>query len=188
MTKKASTIKSQDNITTLNPKIVELLRETVQESYQLEGKLDVENVEWQSRDGFMAYDHNRGGFSRLSYDRIDHLVGSGTKLTTEVKKWIDESYNDNYSEVLKNNPKLNENTDEFYNELDSSFCSEYDCLGYKVQILYNGNNMIDIVCGYTYDAPYFRGFDVITLQKQIKFKNYSDLKKKLAKLNTEESY
>jgi hypothetical protein len=188
MTKRASTIKSQDNIMTLDSKIVELLQETIEESYYLDGKLDVESVEWQSRDGFSAYDHNRGGFSRLSFGRIDHLVNSGTSMTSEVEKWVDKAYNQTYNEVLKNNPKLKEQTDEFYNELDSSFCGEYDCLGYKVQILYNGDNMIDIVCGYTYDAPYFRGFDVITLEKQVKFKNYSDLKKKLAKLKIDGAY
>ena len=74
------TDKSEDNIETLSPEIVDILKSFV-ESIELpfsDAYVDkTEDIEWQSRDGFIAYNSTRGGFDRIAIIPTHYLTGSG---------------------------------------------------------------------------------------------------------------
>lgn len=173
--------KQTDNIETvseLNDTLKEWL-ETIDMPFDDVSELSIENFEFRSRDGFSAHSHNKGGLDLITVTTIDRLVGSGEQSGLEIEKWVDTQYDETYKQVVEDNPTLDSQSDEFYNELDASFCNDYDAVAYRIRAMYEGDGVLRIYSGYDKDAPYFRFKGAVSFEVEIKFKTISGLKRQL---------
>jgi hypothetical protein len=176
------TEKSEDNIETLSPEIVTVLKNFV-ESVELpfsDAYCDeTEDIEWQSRSGFIAYNSTRGGFDRIAVIPTHYLTASGELYGLACQDRVEEFEKDSFEQIKKDNPEMN---DEQIEDTMRDEASEYDDIAYRVRILYKGDNQLQIDSGFDYDAPYFRWSNKSDFEADIKFKNVTDLKTKLSKI------
>lgn len=141
-----------------------------------------EELEYQSRDGFGAHSHNRGGIDRLAVSNIRYLVGGGTHYGLKIEEHVQESYDETADLVEKENPKLE--GDELYQAVDEAFDSEYDAVAYRIRVMYEGQGVVRVYAGYDLDAPYFRWNNAADFEAEIKFNTISGLKRQLKALIT----
>lgn len=140
------------------------------------------DIEYNHRDGFIPYRHNRGGMDLISYTNIHQLIGSGDHMGLTIHKWVDDQYKDSWKSVQESYPDLEPHSETFYEKLDALNYDYYSGLAYRVRVMYEGENTITVYSGYDTDAPYYRWSDPVEFEKTIKFKNKTDLKAKLKSL------
>lgn len=173
------TYKSEDNIETLGQKFKDLFQEFVKSielPFSDESYDETSELEWQSRDGFRAFDSTRGGYDRIVIIRQSYLTGSGEIMGLVCQDKIEKFQQDSFDSIKKEYPDMT--GDQIYDEIQNNE-SEYDDVAYRVRILYKGNNEVQIDAGFDYDAPYFLWTNESDFEADIKFKNFSDLKRKL---------
>lgn len=137
----------------------------------------VEELEFESRDGFIPYSHNRGGVDLFDMTDIGSLIGSGEHYHLNIRDMVDDRYNELYEEIAKEHTDTE--SDEFYNAVSDAAGNEYEGIAWRVRIMYNGDNKLTIFAGFDDEAPYFRWYRKCDFEKVIKFKNKTDLKQKL---------
>lgn len=176
----AYTHKSKDNIDT-HPEMKAILKDWIEslESPLYEAENRIDEIEWNSRDGFIAHSHNRGGFELFSMQSIAHLIGSGY-IPKSISDRVTEIESDEYKEIKEDHPEFND--EQLGDAVYESLSNEYSYVGYHVRIMYEGANVLCIHSGFDFDAPYFRWNGRAENQIEIKFKTIADLKKKLAKV------
>lgn len=178
----SKTEKSEDNIETLSSEIVKALKSFV-ESVELpfsDAYIDkTEDIEWQSRDGFIAYNNTRGGFDRIAIIPTYYLTGSGEVQGLVCQARIEEYDAETMADIKKDHPEM---TDKQVYDAMTDEAGEYDDIAYRVRVLYKGDNTLQIDAGFDYDAPYFRWSNASDFEADIKFKNVTDLKTKLTKI------
>ncbi len=176
-----NTLKHLDNIDTkrgLKKALVEFME-------QIECKLDghvlsqAEAFEWQSRSGFAAHNHNRGGFDFISIRDIYTIETH--RLNKHESALVDNAIAYSYKLVKEDNPKMSQ--DEIV-EVCHNEAGEYDDVAYRVRVMYTGNNTVEVFSGLDFDAPYFRWSNKSSFTKVIKFKTIKDLKTQLNKVLT----
>lgn len=176
------TTKENDNVNTVLG-----LKETIQEWLEslempFEGwdKPRIDELEFESRDGFHANSWNRGGLDLFHVTDIRSLTGSGEHIGLSIENWVNEQHEESCKDALAKG--LKEQTEEFYDFVDERTGGEYDCVAYRIRVMYEGNGVLKIYAGYDKDAPYFRWREKAEVEHEINFKSIKELKKKLAKL------
>lgn len=146
----------------------------------------VENLECRSRDGFMAYGHNKGGLSANTFrDQFYVQIEGGTGFK-EADKTLDK-YEDYSIEYFIKDTKLNKDksnwTENDYEKFDEFQMEDTDStVLFSTDLMLTSENELNIrMCVCVKDAPYHRQYDNL-LKFDIKFKNSIDLAKKLNKL------
>lgn len=185
--KYAQTEKSNDNIETVIglKEALEEFMDSVKENVNPFSETftsEINELPWESYDGFRAHNHNRGGLDFISIDSIDRLVGSGDHMGLKISEWVNDQYDETYKNVVTENPTLKTDSNDFYEALDSSFCSEYDTVAFRVRAMYEGEGLLVVHIGYDKDAPYFRWSEKSHQEIEIKFKTIAGLKRKLKAL------
>lgn len=178
----SKTEKSEDNIETLSPEIVDVLKsfvESVELPFSDAYYDETEDIEWQSRDGFIAYNSTRGGFDRIAVVPTHYLTCRGEIQGLVCQERIETQDAETMADIKKEHPEM---TDEQIEDTMRDEDSEYDDVAYRVRVLYKGDNSLQIDAGFDYDAPYFRWSNKSDFEADIKFKNVTDLKTKLAKI------
>src|ERR1019366_1348755 len=69
-------------------------------------QVTIEEFEWQSRDGFSAHSHNRGGMDLIGFTTNAILYGSGYHSGTSIEDQVNKSFSDVCDEIQKENPEL----------------------------------------------------------------------------------
>lgn len=139
----------------------------------------IEDFEFKSRDGFSAFEHNRGGMDLLVITTTASLIGSGYHMGTSIEEKVEKQWNDTFDEVQKENPNMSDDElSELVYELESD---EYSGQAFRVRVMYEGNNTLRVYAGWDNDAPYYRWNNKPEFEKTIKFKTKRDLKTKLNK-------
>jgi hypothetical protein len=100
----------------------------------------------------------------------------------KISNWVNEQYDETYKNVVTENPSLETDSNAFYEALDSSFCSDYDTVAFRVRAMYEGSGLLVVHVGYDKDAPYFRWSCKAHQEIEIKFKTIAGLKRKLKAL------
>jgi len=148
--------------------------------------VEVKDMEWQRRDGFIPADHNRGGIDLIVVTDIASMIGSGTHTGTTIDEFCEKEYWGCYEYVKANNPELDE--EEILDTTDGIMSDDYCHLAWRVRIMYNGNNQVSVYVGWDTDGPYFRWKRQHDSEYQIQFTDSQDLTKKLVQLALEISY
>ena len=138
----------------------------------------IEEFEYQSRDGFIAYDSNRGGFDLISVESVPFIFDSYRYC---VQDKIDKLMQDTINLYKEENP----NTSDEDIELDiMNYADCYDDIAWRIRVFYRGFNTIEIFVGYDFDAPYFRGIEHDTFETTITFERLPDLQWQLESVVT----
>lgn len=140
----------------------------------------VDELEYISRDGFSAFEANRGGVGLFTLSTVSYIMGSGSHFGTRIESYVESSFEDTKEFVKSENPNLNSEQlwDKAYDALDS----DYDSVGYHIRAMYRGDGVLEIFAGFDTDAPYFRWNDSAEFEATIKFKTLSGLKRQLKKI------
>lgn len=177
--------KSEDNVNTRG--LIDLLTNSVTDlniPFETFNE-SVSQLEFERRDGFIPFGHNRGGIDFITYVDILSLYGSGYHIGTKIENFVYDQVTEAFSEAVKQNPDLNENNEKdrekLYEISDESLMDEYSLLAWRIRIMYEGNGLVMIYSGWDKDAPYFRWQGKTDLEQKIKFKDKRDLKAKLKK-------
>lgn len=176
------TEKSKDNLYILHPvykKLFERFVGMVELPFSDAYSDETKEIEWQSRDGFSAYNSTRGGLDRIAIIPTHYLTGSGEIQGLVCQERIEKYDDETLADIKKDNPEMT------YEEIEDKMrdeASEYDDIAYRVRILYKGSNCVQIDAGFDYDAPYFRWSNKSDFECDFKFKNSTDLKNKLDKI------
>lgn len=173
------TIKSIDNVET--KKLVPILEQFLEKiDLSFEGSTEITELEYISRDGFSAFDRNRGGMDLICITDNASLICSGYHCGTSIETEVNESFDNTCKKVKEDNPEFTEDRvfEEAYN-IESDVCSGQ---AFRVRLMYEGENTLVIHAGWDKDAPYFRWSNASELEAVIKFKNKNDLKTKLNKI------
>jgi hypothetical protein len=181
---KSKTHKSEDNIDTLPPVYKQLFRvfcQSIELPFSDAYSDETSEIEYQSRDGFIAYDSTRGGSDRIAIVPMHYLTGSGEVRGLACQSHVEKCEQDDYNYIKENNPEM---TDDEISEVIMNESSEQDDIAYRVRILYKGEKTIQIDAGFDYDAPYFRWSNKSDFEADFKYKNLADLKMKLKKIRT----
>lgn len=173
--------KYEDNIDTIGVK--DLLEEFMNEiEIPIEENFKkIIELEYISRDGFYAHSWNRGGFDLICITPMRYILGSGI-APSHVHAKCQEVENEAIDEILKDNPQIDDTSDEFYQKLDDYMTSEYNEVAFRVRCMYEGNGILKIYAGFDFDAPYFRWRDVAKNEFEVTFRNRTELKNKLKKI------
>lgn len=183
MRKYANTEKSEDNIETVAG-LKEALTEWM-ESLEMpwtDGIDNTEELEWQSRSGFHAHNHNRGGMDRISIVSLYQLIGSGDHYNTAIKDKVEKDHESNHKNVAESHPTLDPESEEFRDIVDEYSQDDYDAYAFRVRAMYEGEGVVCIHAGYDLDAPYFRWNSKAEFTHEIKFKTIAGLKRQLKSL------
>lgn len=187
---KFKSYKEYDNVETI-PQLKETLKEfllNIEQPFEHCGPQNklIEELEFRSRSGFFAFDHNRGGFDLLFITNIGSLIGSGEHMGLKIEKRVTADYNLHYNDIKENNPQLNEengnNLDKLYELIDRVTYDDYSGIAWRVRIMYEGSGILKLYAGYDFDAPDFRWNNAADFETEIKFKTLTGLKSQLKKL------
>jgi hypothetical protein len=140
----------------------------------------IEPIEFWSRDGFHAFDRNRGGMNLIAFTDNASLIGCGYHIGTSIESYVEESFNNTQDSIRAENPDYTD--DQVFDETYNSESDDYSGQAFRVRIIYEGNNTLVVCAGWDKDAPYYGWSNKSELEKVIKFKNKRDLKTKLNKL------
>lgn len=179
------TYKSEDNINTKNLKstVKAFLKALDTKAFKHDGHtLELDELEFESRDGFIAYDHNRGGMDLINLVTYSEIENNSCGSTKAISDFVQRQYEN----MLKDHPNYNKMTeDEQFETYDAYMGHENDnYIGRRIRVMYEGNNVLCVHYGFDMDAPYFRWTEANgdeTNMIEIKFKNKVDLKKQLVK-------
>lgn len=165
-----------DDISGLKEVCRDFLNNVMNNDHRLYGS-NIDELEYKSRDGFIAYNHNCGGLDLITiHYMIDiQYEGLGTSQDEKIEKLINEKLN----MVKRENF---ENSEVFEQAQDDIFCSVYDAIGLRIRIMYQGNGVLKIYTEVDFDAPYFRFRDQASQTYEIKFKTIAGLKTQLKKI------
>lgn len=171
---------------------------------------DIEENECRSRDGFIAFSHNKGGFDKNNCLDLYSIWSSGRtysdkKLNTLVQKYIEQALKDAIKDFIDANPDILKHGIKiedigYYSLVDAGLDSEAEMLSEKesdylqgdyneikeqVRIMYHGKqhktHSLTVFASISVsDAPYHRSSDAIK-EVLVTFKTVSELKKKLPK-------
>lgn len=172
--------KETDNVDT--QKLIPILKEFLEsidvpfEPYNT----NISELEYQSRDGFIAYGHNRGGLDLIAFTTVANLMGSGEHLGSSICASVESDWETAYNDIKKNDPELDE--EHIWDNVYESCSDEYYGYAWRIRIMYEGNNTLCIHVGWDTDAPYYRWHNKAQLKLEIKYKNKADLKRKLEKV------
>lgn len=140
----------------------------------------IENFEYQSRDGFAASSHNRGGMDLLAITTAAHLIASGEHFGTQIELDVENYWSETFDEIQKENPELTD--EQVFDETYTACNDDYSGEAWRVRVMYEGGNTLVVYAGYDKDAPYYRWHCKNKFEHKIVFKNKTDLKKQLTKL------
>lgn len=183
--KNSTTTKELDNVRT--KKLEKLLGEAVT---GLDLGIDfhsinISELDFERYDGFIPHAHNRGGIDLIAITTIGSLVGSGEHIGTKAETYAEESYNDDWNQIVKDNPELNQeiesDLEQLYNLQGDSLYDDYNGLAFRIRIMYEGDGEMCVHSGWDEDAPYFRWKCNTDLVQEIKFKTKKELRVKLKK-------
>lgn len=167
-----------DNVETKN--LIPIIREFLE---SIDAPFDpmhvaIEEIEWQSRDGFIAHGHNRGGMDLLAYTDIASLYGSGAPES--ISDYVQEQWDQTCNKIEKENPELTQ--EEVFDKAYEETSCEYSALAWRIRVMYEGENQLMVYVGWDKDAPYFRWNEKAQSEYQINFKDNDDLVKQLTQL------
>lgn len=174
--------KETDNIET-----VQGLNDAVQSwldslSMPFDAVASIENFEFRSRDGFSAHSHNRGGQDLICITSIAYLMGSGEHLGLSIEDWTEKQWDETRKHVKQNQPELDTDSDAFYDATYEACTGDYDCIAWRVRVMYEGQGVLRVYAGYDFDAPYFRWNKSPSFETEIRFKTISGLNRQLKAL------
>lgn len=174
------TLKHLDNIDTKRglKKAIKEFMESIVNPFEVCHE-SIEEIEYISRDGFMAWDENRGGIDLMQFNNIPGLIGSGGHCGLIIEDKVQKLYEDSIQSMRADNPLMSgdEVEEAYYTE-----ANEYEDIAYRVRAIYNGNKTLTVFAGFDFDAPYFRWDAKADFEKVISFKTINDLKKQLTPL------
>lgn len=180
-----STSKESDNIETvdgLKEVIVDWL-ESLDDPFHGDGNQSIDDLEFRSRDGFLANHYNRGGVDLINITSISHLIGSGHHLGLSIEDWVSESEEANFKFVKESHPEMDTESEEFHNKVYEMGLDDYDTVAWRIRVMYEGSGVLCVYAGYDKDAPYFRWNSKSDVNFEIKFKTLSGLKRQLKALS-----
>jgi hypothetical protein len=189
------------------PKLNEIIRELVEEAgkdlhdYQY-GCREAEEIECQSRDGFIPSEANRGGWEYTDYTDVNGVNGSGlffasAEATKRAKKDYDNAFKECMKQLgMKRFPKSEKKREELYEAVTEYLRDETIML--NVRVMYHGVDAKGVhvasVSGcVNWEAPYHRtsgavyrntGYRMITEDAheiEIEFKTEKQLRVRLTK-------
>jgi hypothetical protein len=172
-------MKHLDNIETvkgLKPTLKSFI-DSIESPFEFNDYNQINELEWESRSGFIAHSHNRGGYDFISL--CDVYSSQGYTLGKQTNKKINDIVDYNFKSIKKDNPEM---TDDDIHDAMHNESSEYDDIAFRVRAMYEGDNVLMVYMGYDFDAPYFRWNTKADKTKKIKFKDIKDLRTKLTKL------
>lgn len=170
--------KEQDNFETIQAEtVVRDWLESIDMPFSDESP-SIDAFEFRSRDGFAAHSHNRGGLDLFIWTDAIRLVDNGEHSSLAVSDKLQKGYDDSFNCVKTDNPEM---TDDEIADCLRDESSEYDTVGYRIRVMYEGNGVLCVYSGYDLDAPYFRG-NGMTLAKEIHFKTLKGLARELKAL------
>lgn len=174
-------MKYLDNVETkgLLPTIQNFLKSI---SLPFEASKEIEALEFISRDGFSAHDHNRGGMDLFSTTTVAYLIGSGEHCGTAIELDVEDSWDSSRNDIIKDNPELDLEGDELFDRVYESCNDDYSGMAYRVRVMYEGNGVLCVYSGYDTDAPYYRWNNKPDFNTKVKFKTKTELKRKLKAL------
>lgn len=180
----------------LNKTKADLMVETFEEILSDIGFSDerISSIECRSRDGFIAYSHNKGGVNAVCFIMNSHLRGSGYDYGDGViNKWDDyqhEMYKDDHpgkhrylhqfwDGKRKDSDLMQRVLEHYYEYIDGD--SDYDSTMFEVRFMVKPDGTVDVdVFGCTKDAPYFRSSDY-NANKNFEFTGPEEFKKEVMK-------
>jgi hypothetical protein len=168
--------KDTDNVDT--KELQPILREFLENlSGPFEADYDsINELEYQSRDGFIASSSNHGGLDLLKMASVPLLIGRGEHFGLAIEDKVNEFFEYLLKCIKEDNPEL---SDDEVHEKAYEEANEYDDIAWRVRLLYRGDNTLDIFVGYDFDAPYFRWYGPDILETTIMFNDNEDLRKQL---------
>lgn len=180
MFEKAKTDKASDNVETKN--LIPIIREFLE---SIDPPFDamhvtIEEIEYWSRDGFIAHGHNRGGMDLIAFTDIASLIGSGYHSGKSIEKHVEDIYYKDFEENKKDNPNLSE--EDIYEMTNEQNSCDYSMLAWRIRVMYEGDNRLIVYVGWDKDAPYFPWKDKAESEHEINFKDNDDLIKQLTQL------
>lgn len=164
---------------------------------------ELDEIEHRSRDGFIPYSHNRGGFDVKSFSDLYEYFGTGQVPCDAMQKAIDQGLKDALEAFVENNPEvlfqgiapeelsyhslydagLGQYA-EILSETEREFLSgDYSSVMSQVRVMYHGVNAgmhsLTVFASLSWtDAPYHRSSDVLE-ERLITFKTQKELETKL---------
>jgi hypothetical protein len=158
-TKKASELEYDSILSVLKEKIEDSIGDLPKDYEMAAETFEGEEVEHQSRDGFIAY--TDGGYEARWFDNINNLNGSGISLPTagldaEMQRQVDYNYESAKERFTEEYPEIVEELGEGnieYNALqDAGYESEAEQLS-EWEMDYDGDNTIMMEIGAFYYTP-----------------------------------
>ena len=143
----------------------------------------IETIECRRRDGFIPHSHNKGGLEARSY--LDqHCLPNGNTGFDNTDKILEKYYQYNLDSYLQDND-LKELDESHYESFDDYCLNGEDTIEFMTRIMFNSESECTVHFFVSAsDSPYHRQHDDY-FEHSIEFKNASDLKKQLDKLNKE---
>lgn len=143
----------------------------------------IEAIECRRRDGFIPHSHNKGGLEARSY-LLQYSLTNGLTGFTNTDKVLDKNYQYNLESYLQDN-NLTELDESHYESFDEYCRDSDDTIELMTRIMFNSESECTVSFFVSAsDSPYHRQYDDY-FEHTIEFKNASDLKKQLDKLNKE---
>lgn len=173
-------IKELDNIEThegLN-EVIKTWLESLTMPFEAQSE-SIENFEFRSRDGFSAHRHNCGGLDLIAITDIAGMMGSGSHFGTAIESWVESNWDNTRNDLIKDNPEMDHESDEFYDLVYQSCSGDYDTVAWRVRVMYEGLGVLKIYAMYDKDAPYFRFNSPVLFETEVRFKTLSGLERQL---------
>lgn len=143
----------------------------------------IEAIECRRRDGFIPYSRNKGGLEARSY-MFQHYFPNENTGFDNTDKVLERYYDHDLESYLKEH-NITELDESHYESFDEYKQSSEDTIELMARIMFNSESVCTVFFFVSAsDSPYHRSYDDC-FEKTIKFKNASDLKKQLDKLNKE---
>ena len=137
----------------------------------------IDPLEFERRDGFIPHSHNRGGLDYIEIISTSTLISTGMFQSDTAREFAAQSEKDAIEFAKRDAPNA---TEEEHGALVNDYLqSEYDCLAFRIRIMYEGDNTVAVHYGFDLDAPYFRWKGGTTNTIEINYKTKSELAKKL---------
>ena len=183
MKQHALKIENLDLTTKKADNIVEALNNFLIELNFSEERID--GLDCRSRGGFSPYSHNNGGLGAIAFMPQLHADQWLTPFKTSLQTL--EKYQDydikSFCES-KGITEIDYNNDDLIEELDSYRDDSESTILFSCDLMLTSESNLNVrVCVCVKDAPYHRSYDD-KFELDIKFKNVTELKRKLKSLNS----
>lgn len=122
---------------------------------------DFEDIEYESRDGFIPFSHNHGGLQLRGFTNVASIIGSGDLPTHQgAADEINRQWDYNRELVAEDNPSLDSESDDFFDKVYESADDSESTVMYEIQAMYHGkdNNRhsMSISAAVNTEGPYHR--------------------------------